>query len=356
MGNNKYFDMKHLADETFLKVTKDPIEWKKFLLTASRISRYTFEDQLLIYAQRPDATGCASFQLWNDKMHCYVNKGAKGIALIDRDSEQSQKLRYVFDISDVHEAKNIGHKPKMWAVSERHKDSILDRLEFIYGENTPKDESFENRIRSLCYMLAMDVSKDIIESGVLSSDKDYGVFESLHGNDRMELELVEMISSSLAYTVLTRCGIETSAVDQILDFSRFKSINNLEELFLIGTSVSNLAAPMLKEIGNAVRIYDRKHNRENILENVEKSINVRYNTLKRESESANDAITERSGEYGTSIYSERGLSDTEYSSEQGTGRNADEVGTDASELSERERELAVSSLGDSGQVEESLLF
>ncbi len=96
--------------------------------------KYPFREQMLIYAQRPDATACASLELWNEKMNCWVNKGAQGIALIDEEGVHRSGLKYVFDVKDVHEARFIGHKPKLWKMEEEHKDYVIDSLERIYGE------------------------------------------------------------------------------------------------------------------------------------------------------------------------------------------------------------------------------
>ena len=97
----KYDLISGLAQATAQEVVKNEMEWAKYLETAARIYRYPFKDQLLIYAQRPDATACASLEFWNEKMNCWVNRGAKGIALIDTESERP-RLKYVFDVSDVH--------------------------------------------------------------------------------------------------------------------------------------------------------------------------------------------------------------------------------------------------------------
>ena len=101
----KYDMISELAEATAKDVVRNEESWRRYLNTASGIYKYPFKDQLLIYAQRPDATACASIEIWNEKMHCWVNKGAKGIALIDDDTNTG--LKYVFDISDVHKARRI---------------------------------------------------------------------------------------------------------------------------------------------------------------------------------------------------------------------------------------------------------
>ena len=145
--SKKYHEISMLAGETAGRVSKNGKEWTKYLDTAARLYKYPFEDQMLIYAQRPDAKACALMETWNEKMFCWVNRGAKGIALFDRDSERP-RLRYVFDVSDVHKARRIGKDPYLWEIREEHKEAVLAQLEKTYGA-TDKGNSFEGRIIEL---------------------------------------------------------------------------------------------------------------------------------------------------------------------------------------------------------------
>ncbi len=111
--SKKYHEISMLATKISKQVSKNGAEWMKYLTTAARLYRYPFEDQLLIYAQRPDAKACAAMETWNNKMFCWVNRGAKGIALFDRESE-CPRLKYVFDVSDVHKARRVGKDPYLW--------------------------------------------------------------------------------------------------------------------------------------------------------------------------------------------------------------------------------------------------
>lgn len=129
----QYHEIKRLAEDTAKRIVSSEQEWKIFLDTASRMYRYPFREQLLIHAQRPDATACASLELWNEKMHCWVNKGAHGIALIDEEGIHRSGLKYVFDVSDVHEARFIGRKPKLWRMREEHQAAAIEALERTYG-------------------------------------------------------------------------------------------------------------------------------------------------------------------------------------------------------------------------------
>lgn len=143
----KYQMIAAIAEETAGQIAKNAEEWTRYLTTAARLYKYPFEEQMLIYAQRPDATACASLETWNEKMNCWVNRGAKGIALLDTESERP-RLKYVFDVSDVHKARRIGKDPYLWEMSEEHKEIVLKQLEKTYGE-TDHNVPFESRILSL---------------------------------------------------------------------------------------------------------------------------------------------------------------------------------------------------------------
>lgn len=111
---NKLYEMQKLTADVSRDISASPEEWMKFLDTAARLYRYTFPEQLLIYAQRPEATAVASMEIWNKRMYRWINRGSKGIALIDNTSGPRMKLRYVFDIQDTHKVKNLGRDPKLW--------------------------------------------------------------------------------------------------------------------------------------------------------------------------------------------------------------------------------------------------
>lgn len=124
----KYQMISMLAEDTARQIARNGQEWMKYLDTAARLYKYPFNEQMLIYAQRPDASACASLETWNEKMNCWVNRGAKGIALIDTDSERP-RLKYVFDVSDVHKARRIGRDPYLWELKEEHKGQLSHNLE-----------------------------------------------------------------------------------------------------------------------------------------------------------------------------------------------------------------------------------
>jgi hypothetical protein len=187
----KYDFISSLAEHTAGEVVRNEESWKQYLTTASRLYKYPFKEQLLIYAQGPDATACASIELWNDTMHCWVNKGAKGIALIDEDSFSG--LKYVFDISDVHKARRIGRFPQLWEMKEAHEGAVLDRLERIYGE-TDREAGFIERIREIAGRIADDCYKE------LASDMEY-IKEGSYMEELDELNVEVRLRQTLADSI-----------------------------------------------------------------------------------------------------------------------------------------------------------
>ena len=157
----KYDFISILAQETAKEIVRNRNAWMQYLTTAARLYKYPFREQILIYAQRPDATACASIDVWNERMHCWVNKGAKGIALIDEDNAHGKRLKYVFDVSDVHAARRIGRYPEKWEVHEEHKDAVIDRLEQIYG-GTDERSPFEERLIEISRRIAEDCYEELL--------------------------------------------------------------------------------------------------------------------------------------------------------------------------------------------------
>lgn len=345
----KYKLISALAEETAKEVVRNEENWRRYLNTASRLYKYPFKEQLLIYAQRPEATACASIEIWNEKMHCWVNKGAKGIALIDEDSFSG--LKYVFDISDVHKARRIGQFPNLWEMREEHMESVISRLEKTYGD-TDREAGFVGRIREIAGRIAEDCYKE------LASDMEYlkeGSFLEELDELNVEIRIRETLADSIAYTVLKRCGMEKSELAEEINFPYIHEFNTVETLSQLGSNVSDLSKPILMEIGKAIGAYDRQiaQNREETRvgreridtheKNIEKGLanasEADYNALKRESESQDEQSITQTGEAGerskydeSDIREERGLSDTDGSNGRTAEGGTDKVRTDEEEV------------------------
>ena len=311
----KYVKISVLARETAKKVCRGREQWIRYLDVASRLYKYPFEDQLLIYAQRPDATACASLEMWNERMFCWVNRGAKGIALIDGESERP-KLRYVFDVSDVHKARRIGKDPFIWHLREEHKEVVLAELEHIYG-STNAFLPFENRIYEIAERIAKDFYEEAVDEVIDEAANSF--LEDLDG-DAVAVRFREMLVQSVSYTILKRCGCDMTEFDDEFTFDYIHEFNTLRTLSVLGSTTSELCEPVLIRIGRTIARYDRA-----LLQN------RRYTT--------NHNHTERAvAGHESGIRKERGLSDSQ-SDTFGAGRNnADEIRSVAEELSEKPQE------------------
>ena len=373
----KYDLISALSAETSKEVARNEESWKKYLNTASRLYKYPFKDQLLIYAQRPDATACASIEIWNEKMHCWVNKGAKGIALIDEEGSPYTGLRYVFDISDVHKARRIGRFPQLWEMKEEHQEAVLDRLEGIYGD-TNKEAGFTDRIREIAARIAQDCY------GELASDMEYlkeGSFLEELDELNIAVRVRETLADSIAYMVLKRCGMDDAELAEEIQFPYIHEFNTVETLSHIGDSISDLSKPVLMEIGKAIGAYDRAYDRayarneasKNLVEKgLANTAGTRYNALKRKSETQDVQPATQTGNAGergnndeSDLREEWGLSDTDVTDGRAAGGDTDEVRADEEELltgtqegnlhrtsAEREAERASSDHSGTGRAED----
>lgn len=334
----KYKLISALAEETAKEVVRNEENWRRYLNTASRLYKYPFKEQLLIYAQRPEATACASIEIWNEKMHCWVNKGAKGIALIDEDIFSG--LKYVFDISDVHKARRIGQFPNLWEMREEHMESVISRLEKTYGD-TDREAGFVGRIREIAGRIAEDCYKE------LASDMEYlkeGSFLEELDELNVEVRIRETLADSLAYTVLKRCGMEEGELAEEINFPYIHEFNTVETLSQLGSNVSDLSKPILMEIGKAIGVYEREKAENRTAENsVQKGLantsETRYNALKRESKNQDGESITQTGEAGerskydeSDIREEWGLSDTDGSNGRTAEGGTDKVRTDEEEV------------------------
>ncbi len=335
----KYDLISTLSEETAKAVAKNSTTWKSYLSTASRLYKYPFPDQLLIYAQRPDATACASIEIWNEKMHCWVNKGAKGIALIDEEGS-SNGLRYVFDISDVHKTRQFGRFPNLWELKEEHQETVLDHLEQLYG-STSKEADFTTRIQEIATAIASDCYEE------LASDMEYlKEGSSLEDLDELNIKvrIRETLVDSLTYTILKRCGIEENELAAEIEFPYISDFNTVETLSQIGNSISDLSKPVLMEIGRTVREYDRSQF--SIPEKLqEKGLanppEIHYNALKRESEMRGGQFITQTGNTGergnqneSDLRNEWRLPDSNVTDGRATGGNADQIRPDEEAIPE----------------------
>ena len=335
----KYEFISSLAKEESERVAKNGTAWMDYLKTAARLYKYPFNEQILIYAQRPDATACASIEVWNEKMNCWINKGSKGIALIDEDSARP-RLKYVFDVSDVHKAKRIGRDPNLWVMKEEHQELVLNQLEKTYGA-TDKNYPFEVRIKEMADRIARDYLDLYAED--LGYNAEGSSLEELDMQNR-EMRLRETLSSSITFTILSRCGADVQSMKDELNFDFISDFNTMETLAVLGNATTEMCKPILMEIGRTIEAYERNQARnqrvEEYLDTHEKNINLGvantpnldYNALKRESE--NHIENTEGIVHETDIREEWGLSGTKSHGKSGARTEPDEIRTDEKEISE----------------------
>lgn len=336
-------DIRELAQQNARYVSNSPQDWMSYLDVAARLYRYSFTDALLIHAQRPDATACAEMELWNQKMSRWVNRGAKGIALLD-DTGPRTKLRYVFDITDTHLVRG-GKTPLLWNLdSHEHEQAILDHLADTYGLS--QTDSMNTALMELAQQLTAD-NLDEAMDGLAYEVKD--TFLEELDEDNIRVRFRELMTNSIFYTLSRRCGQEPMNVLDDDDFIRIVDFNKLQVLSFLGNAVSEQCEAVLFDIGREMRKIYKKE----ITQQLEKSVDSLYNTnanfstLKRETA---DTTTKGGQENGVDVSSQGRLPVPESGRE---GRAADhrEVRDAAQDVSEREPKELVSEYADERQTE-----
>ena len=336
-------DIRELAQQNARYVSNSPQDWMSYLDVAARLYRYSFTDTLLIHAQRPDATACAELELWNQKMSRWVNRGAKGIALLD-DTGPRIRLRYVFDIADTHLVRG-GRTPLLWNLdSHEHEQTILDHLADTYGLS--QTDSMNTALMELAQQLTADNLDEAMDG--LAYEVADTFLEELD-EDNIRVRFRELMTNSIFYTLSRRCGQEPMEVLDDDDFIRIVDFNKLPVLSFLGNAVSEQCEAVLFDIGREMRKIYKKE----ITQQLEKSVDSLYNTntdfnaLKRETK---ETTTKGGQENGVDVSSQGRLPVPESGRE---GRAADhrEVRDAAQDVSEREPQELVSEYADERQAE-----
>ena len=342
----KVNDIRELAQKNAQYVNNSPRDWMGYLDVAARLYRYSFSDTLLIHAQRPDATACAEMKLWNGKMNRWVNRGAKGIALID-DTGPRIGLRYVFDISDTHLVDG-GRTPLLWNLnSHEHEQEILDHLADTYGLS--QTDSMNAALMELAQQLTADNLDEAMDG--LAYEVADTFLEELD-EDNIRVRFRELMVNSIFYTLSRRCGQEPMGVLDDDDFIRIVDFNKLPVLSFLGNAVSEQCEAVLFDIGREMR---KIYQKERAIQ-LEKSVHSLYNTntdfsaLKRETK---ETTTKGGQENGVDVSSQGRLPVPESGRE---GRAADhrKVRDAAQNVLEREPQELVSEYADERQTESAL--
>ena len=268
-----------LAARTAHAVTQDVESWKQYLTTASRLYKYRFDEQLLIYAQRPDATACAEMELWNNTMRRWVKARSTGIALITKDARGKPKLRYVYDVADTRPVRGA-KTPYLWEMTAEKSGAVAEALERQYGPTEESDIGWT--LMEQAKRAVSEVYRDHLE------DLRYDVRDSfLEELDDLNLEVryKNLLTASVQYTLLTRCGLDPSEYLEDEDLAGIVEFSTPAVLHHLGSAASKVSLDLLEEIGRAVKTYDReqaKNKEKNIEKPLAKSPVIDYTKVKEE--------------------------------------------------------------------------
>ena len=328
---NKLYAMEQLTEEVAKDVAANPQEWMRFLNTASRLYRYTFPEQLLIYAQRPGATAVASMEIWNQKMYRWIKKGSKGIALIDNTSGPKTKLRYVFDVQDTYKVKNLGRDPQLWNLNPEGEQLVAD-----YLQEQLALESTEGGLAEVLHQEAEESVQAWLPDAFDELQMDVaGTFLEDLDEQNQKVEFRELMTNSVWYVLLNRCGLDVQEYLDAEDFRHITDFNQLKVMGHLGSSVNEISRPVLMQIGRYVL-----NDLEKDLKTVAKENELAYNefsTLIRESETKNTEDREENKEETEHerdhLQPERRVPDSGYQSG-GDERNHREVRIDEERVSE----------------------
>ena len=249
---NKTQEYLNLAQQTAKELTRYWENWTDYLTTASRLYKYSFADQLMIYAQRPDATACASFDIWNNRMNRYVRRGSKGIALLDQ-SSSVPCLHYVFDVSDTGVRRN-SRDPEVWQLGP---DLVQPVSEMIAREYGVYHERLSQQISDLTGKL-VDSYWDNNSNDIL--DIVDGSFLMDYDEAGQEFQFKSAAAISILYTVLERCGLEPDGHFDRDDFQAIFSFSTPAAVYALGTAVSECSRDVLRNIERTVKTTIRRRN------------------------------------------------------------------------------------------------
>lgn len=336
-------EIRGLAEYHAAHISSSPRDWMNYLDTAARLYRYPFMDQLLIHAQRPKATACASLELWNEKMLRWVNRGAKGIALLD-ETMQKIRLRYVFDIQDTHKVKG-GRTPYLWRLQEKQQEELLNHLEEVYGLEAKDTGNLSDALMATAKYMVEENLDEYLDGLTYVTEGTY--LEELE-EDTIRSEFRSLLTDSIYYTLASRCGLDPLERQEEMDFVHITDYNSLSVLTFIGNATSMASESVLVDIGRFVHRISLEEMKKGIENSEERNYN-KFNTLIRKSKENNNRIIENEysqedeggNEHGTDISSQRGLSVSE--SDNPGDRGTDwEIRNAAEDISEGTQEQPVS--------------
>ncbi len=250
------------AERTARQITGSHLAWTAFLTTAARLYKYPYNEQLMIYMQRPEATACAEYDFWNEKMGRYVRRGSTGIALIDA-TGYKPRLKYVFDVSDTGGKENA-RRVNLWELKDAHTDSVSAMLERNYSVSGKNGlaEQFESVASQLAAEYWRDHSRDIlgiVADSYLEEYDDYNI----------EVAFKNAAVVSITYSLMSRCGMQPEDHFEHEDFFSIFDFNTPRTVAALGTAVSEINEQVLRQIEVTIRNYEREHSAERTAEHGE---------------------------------------------------------------------------------------
>ena len=315
-----------LYGETLTQISKNPDDWMSFLECAAMNYKYPFNDQVLIYAQRPEAVACAKIEAWNKQVGRWVNRGAKGIALLSEDNGYTN-LRYVFDIADTNS--KFGKSFRLWSVPKPYEVDIIESLENKYGELEDKS-SLGLAIKSVSKILVEDNMQDYLED--LKFYRENSSLEPMTG-EAVQLLFQNALENSIAFSMIKRCGLNPNDYFTNEDFTPILAFDSYETITRLGVATSEISEMGIREIYNTIK--KLRINEINKIRTFDIDKDLSYDV----SESRETVERRNNDEYN--LHTQRGLRDTRPSDIREQDSSGGQIRNDEVKILEREQKISI---------------
>lgn len=315
-----------LYGETLTQISKNPDDWISFLECAAMNYKYPFNDQVLIYAQRPEAVACAKIEAWNKQVGRWVNRGAKGIALLSEDNGYTN-LRYVFDIADTNS--KFGKSFRLWSVPKPYEVDIIESLENKYGELEDKS-SLGLAIKSVSKILVEDNMQDYLED--LKFYRENSSLEPMT-DEAVQLLFQNALENSIAFSMIKRCGLNPNDYFTNKDFTPILAFDSYETITRLGVATSEISEMGIREIYNTIK--KLRINEINKIRTFDIDKDLSYDV----SESRETVERRNNDEYN--LHTQRGLRDTGPSDTREQDSSGGQIRNDEVKVLEREQEISI---------------
>lgn len=315
-----------LYGETLTQISKNPDDWMSFLECAAMNYKYPFNDQVLIYAQRPEAVACAKIEAWNKQVGRWVNRGAKGIALLSEDNGYTN-LRYVFDIADTNS--KFGKSFRLWSVPKPYEVDIIESLENKYGELEDKS-SLGLAIKSVSKILVEDNMQDYLED--LKFYRENSSLEPMT-DEAVQLLFQNALENSIAFSMIKRCGLNPNDYFTNEDFTPILAFDSYETITRLGVATSEISEMGIREIYNTIK--KLRINEINKIRTFDIDKDLSYDV----SESRETVERRNNDEYN--LHTQRGLRDTRPSYTREQDSSGGQIRNNEVKVLEREQEISI---------------